>query len=291
MCTARSEMRGDCEKMKNALSLPRLATRSVGAPGHPGRRLARRACDQGEPARYNRRVTNRDPTLGFPGAPAPAGDVQGPSGKCGRGGTRTFGRKMEMLDFELAEQLRNRDRQGRAAALLAYVRAHGEAYYDESVTQLAHALQAAELARAAGAPASLITAALLHDLGHLLLQAPPTEQKLLADDLNHEHVAADYLAPFFPEEVTEPIRLHVPAKRYLCATDPHYHACLSEASQRSLLVQGGPFEARERQEFARHPNLDAALQLRRWDDAAKVVGAELPDLESFAEAVAASLRE
>jgi predicted HD phosphohydrolase len=150
----------------------------------------------------------------------------------------------------------------------------GAERYDEDVVQLDHALQTAALAAAAGAADDLVAAALLHDAGHLLAlrdgQAGP-----------HESVAPAYLAALFPMSVTEPIALHVAAKRYLCAVEPAYRAGLSAGSQRSLRRQGGPMSAGEVATFETTPGWVDAVDLRRWDDAGKVDGAVVPGLASY----------
>jgi phosphonate degradation associated HDIG domain protein len=151
------------------------------------------------------------------------------------------------------------------------------AYLGEAVTQTAHALQSAHAAERAGAPTAQVAAALLHDLGHLL--PPEFDSSAPAGDDSHEERAARWLSPFFPSAVTEPIRLHVAAKRYLVATEPSYAAGLSEASRDSLARQGGPMTAAEQEQFRRGPWAEAALALRRWDEAAKVPGLATPDLE------------
>ena len=145
--------------------------------------------------------------------------------------------------------------------------AHGHETYGEGVTQEEHGLQAAALAEREGAPDALVVAALLHDIGHFLE---------LADDAygyhKHDRSGGDWLASRFGPEVSEPARLHVAAKRYLCAVDPGYLGTLSAASIHSLGKQGGPMSAAEAAEFARHPHVDAAVRLRRWDDGGKVEG-------------------
>lgn len=145
--------------------------------------------------------------------------------------------------------------------------------YDESVTELAHGLQAAQLASRAGAPDTLVAAALLHDVGHLVAEDLHHIDVELDGDAEHEAVGARYLRRWFPAAVTAPVALHVAAKRYLCATDVGYAARLSPSSIRSLEVQGGPLRGDEVRAFEARPFADAAVQLRRWDDAAKVAGA------------------
>jgi phosphonate degradation associated HDIG domain protein len=139
----------------------------------------------------------------------------------------------------------------------------GADYGGERVTQLAHALQAASLAEAAAAEPPLVAAALLHDVGHLL-----AKHRAGGDD-RHEDIGAALLERVFGRAVAEPVRLHVGAKRWLCATDLGYFATLSAESVRSLELQGGPFDEREAAAFARLPFAAAATRLRRWDDFAK----------------------
>ncbi len=153
-------------------------------------------------------------------------------------------------------------------------------YDGEEVSQLEHALQAAVWAQAADAEDGLVAAALLHDIGHLINPEPEAAAAEAVDD-RHEDQGALMLADWFPPEVTEPVRLHVAAKRYLCARDPAYFDRLSEESKRSLALQGGAFTEEEAAAFIAQPFAEAAVRLRRWDEAAKVPGARTPDLESF----------
>ncbi len=156
----------------------------------------------------------------------------------------------------------------------------GEQYAGEPVTQLEHALQAAALGEAEGASDSLITAALLHDLGHLLhdLGETPTERGI--DDV-HQYRALPFLRGLFDEEVLGAIRLHVDAKRYLCATRSGYFEALSDDSKRSLKLQGGIFDAAQAQAFIAQPGAEGAVRLRIWDDLAKTAGLETPPLSHF----------
>lgn len=158
----------------------------------------------------------------------------------------------------------------------------GMQHYDDRVTQLDHALQCATLARASGAPDSLVAAALLHDIGHLVeLERSGGTIGDLTVDRHHERVAAQALATLFPDEVVAPVALHVEAKRYLCAVDPGYADTLSEGSVRSLATQGGPMDDDEVARFERHPLYRAAADLRRWDDAGKVEGLAVAPLAEF----------
>lgn len=165
--------------------------------------------------------------------------------------------------------------------VLAPLRDRGDGNYGrEAVTQLEHALQAATFARRDGADPELVTAALLHDVGHLLHELPDDAPDEGIDD-RHEHAAVPWLRDFFRPAVVEPIRLHVESKRYLVVTDDQYILQLSRPSLISLELQGGPMSAAEVRAFERSPHAEAAVALRRWDDAAKVPGLETPPLEEF----------
>ncbi len=191
------------------------------------------------------------------------------------------------FDQTLAEDLKRADPCGKVDALFDYFQRKGGVYYEEEVTQLEHGLQAAALARSNGGTAAQVTSALFHDLGHLLVEEPQGD--LFAEDLVHEEVGAAYLAPYFPPEVTVPIALHVPAKRYLCTVDESYYDGLSVASKKSLEIQGGKMSQQERSQFETTPHLKFACQLRRWDDGGKQSGIEVHDLESYRGDVLASL--
>lgn len=156
----------------------------------------------------------------------------------------------------------------------------GIAYSGEPVTQLQHALQSGVLAEEAGANDELVAAAFLHDLGHLLnLQgATPTERGI--DDL-HQYFALPFLRAVLPDAVLEPIRLHVDAKRCLCAIDDAYFDQLSADSVRSLQLQGGIFSRDEAEAFLEKPYAQDALRLRKWDDRAKEENRATPDIEHY----------
>lgn len=156
---------------------------------------------------------------------------------------------------------------------------------EEAVSALEHALQCADLASRAGATAPLTVAALLHDVGHFIDQRPDDDG--LRDDF-HEHSGARWLARWFGPEVTEPVRLHVDAKRYLCAIRPGYLASLSPASVSSLAQQGGPFSAAEAAAFDSMQYARDAVRLRVWDDLAKIPGKATAPLDHYL-AIAVSL--
>lgn len=171
------------------------------------------------------------------------------------------------------------------------VRRGGAQYGREAVSQLDHALQCAHLAEQAGEPETLVAAALLHDIGHLLLADAPAapEEPIDRDDL-HQYLALPFMRGLFPEEVLEPIRLHVDAKRYLCQADARYHATLSPASQHSLQLQGGAFDANQAAVFLAQPHAAAAVRLRRYDDLAKTPGLAVPLLAHFEPTLARATR-
>lgn len=151
----------------------------------------------------------------------------------------------------------------------------------EAITQREHALQSAVLAdQLSDGKKTLVAAALLHDVGHFLHDYAVSCAHDGIDS-RHEVIGADYLARFFPPDVTEPIRLHVDAKRYLCATEDDYFAHLSAASVRSLDLQGGPMKDDERKAFESNPHYDDAVLLRRCDEGAKVPDVKTPDAASY----------
>ena len=177
-----------------------------------------------------------------------------------------------------------------ADEVLAIYGAHGGgAYFGERVTITEHCLQAAWFAQEERAPGHLVVAALLHDIGHLL-EAVPDDLAEWTTDAHHEEVGARWLAGRFGPGVSEPVRLHVPAKRYLCATDPHYFRQLSSASVHTLALQGGPMSAEDVARFEREPHYRAAVRVRRWDDQGKVAGLATPPLDSYREMIEAAAR-
>jgi phosphonate degradation associated HDIG domain protein len=156
----------------------------------------------------------------------------------------------------------------------------GEQYSGEPVTQLQHALQSAALAEAEGADDELVTAALLHDLGHLVHDLGETPTLRGVDDV-HQYIALPFLRGLFPDRVLDAVKLHVDAKRWLCATRPGYHEALSDDSKRSLVLQGGVFDASQAEAFAALPGGQEAVRLRIWDDLAKSAVAVTPPLSHF----------
>ena len=155
-----------------------------------------------------------------------------------------------------------------------------EAYFGESVSMTEHALQAAHFAQTAAAPPELVLAALLHDIGHLIEDVPSD----IADwtlDAHHEKIGSRWLAERFGPGVSEPVRLHVPAKRYLLATDAAYFAKLSPASVITLKLQGGPMAAHEVARLESEPFYRQAVLVRQFDDRGKVTGLKTPGLGEY----------
>lgn len=154
------------------------------------------------------------------------------------------------------------------------------AYLGERVTMTDHGLQAAYFAEQEAATAALVVAALLHDVGHLL-EPTPDDIATWTADAQHESSGARWLARRFIPAVSEPVRLHVAAKRYLCATDPGYRARLSDASVVTLRLQGGPMVSAELARFEAEPFSKDAVRLRLWDDQGKVAGLKTAELVDY----------
>ncbi len=169
---------------------------------------------------------------------------------------------------------------------LLFARHGAEQYSGEPVTQLEHALQTAHLAEQSDAGDELVTACLLHDLGHLLyvndaavaMGATPT---LLGIDDTHQYFALPFLRGLFPDVVLAAIKLHVDAKRYLCHANEGYYARLSDDSKRSLVLQGGIFDADQAVSFLAKPGARDGVMLRQWDDLAKQKDWRTPPLAHF----------
>jgi len=175
---------------------------------------------------------------------------------------------------------------------MVFARKGGREYDGEGVTQLEHALQTAAMAQAEGASAAVVAAALLHDLGHMLNDQGDTPTLRGVDD-KHQYAALPFLRGSLDDAVLEPIRLHVDAKRYLCATRAGYHDALSADSKRSLALQGGAYDDAGAAAFIARPYAADAVRVRLWDDLAKVPAAPTPPLAHFVavlEAVARSPR-
>ena len=155
-----------------------------------------------------------------------------------------------------------------------------ESYLGEPVTIGQHMLQAAHLAESEAAGDELVAAALLHDIGHYTNEFGEDyiEQGI---DNQHDEAGAEVLERFFPPRVTECVRLHVAAKRFLCATDPTYYGKLSDASVKTLALQGGPMSAFEVAAFRKHPHFEEAVRVRLWDEAAKAPGMRVPGFEHY----------
>lgn len=162
-----------------------------------------------------------------------------------------------------------------------FSRRGSEEYLGEEVTISEHMYQTAHLAEKSGASDELIVAALLHDIGHFTNEFPDNAADL-GIDAHHDRAGARVLAPFFPKLVTDCVRHHVSAKRYLCATTPEYFDTLSPASVHSLELQGGPMSEQAAEKFGRNSDIDAIVQVRKWDDEGKIPGLKTESFEYFA---------
>ena len=165
----------------------------------------------------------------------------------------------------------------------------GGEHYGENASQLQHALQCAQLAREHGCEDGLVAASLLHDIGQFLNgagDAAASQQR----DARHEIIGAAFLSRGFDRDVTEPVRLHVDAKRYLCTIEAGYEASLSDASLLSLRLQGGKMTLAELKAFATEPFGRQAVLLRRFDDAGKRPDWVVPGLETYRDMLGSLLR-
>jgi phosphonate degradation associated HDIG domain protein len=164
--------------------------------------------------------------------------------------------------------------------LSIYTRSGEQLYFGEAVSVTEHCLQAAHFASVARAPEALVIAALLHDVGHLI-EPTPNDIDEWKVDAQHELAGGRWLAARFGPQVSEPVRLHVPAKRYLCATDPAYFGKLSGASVATLRLQGGPMSAAEVVAFEAEPYHRDAVLVRQCDDQGKIAGLRTADLAHY----------
>lgn len=157
---------------------------------------------------------------------------------------------------------------------------NGHVSYGEQISMREHMLQSAYYAQKKNSSDAVITASLLHDFGHLILELPENiaEQGI---DGYHEDIGAKFLAPYFPKQIIDGIALHVQAKRYLCAVKPQYYSQLSQASQDTLAVQGGPMTSQEVVDFEKEPFYKEALQVRLFDDLGKDLELTHPELDHY----------
>jgi 2-amino-1-hydroxyethylphosphonate dioxygenase (glycine-forming) len=163
--------------------------------------------------------------------------------------------------------------------LALYHRYGNQDYIGEPVSQIEHMCQCAQLAQAGGYDAEVILAAFFHDIGHLLEQVMPAQQM---DGFDHEKMGAAYLTEkSFSEKITKLVAAHVPAKRYLTFKYPEYFAQLSAASKRTLEFQGGVMDTQEATAFEADELHPLYIQLRNWDEQAKLEKIPLPPMDYF----------
>lgn len=161
---------------------------------------------------------------------------------------------------------------------------HGTLTYGEAVNQIEHALQCADLAEKSGASDALIVATMLHDVGHMMHRDAAGALQAGVNDV-HESLGSKFLARWFGPEVSQPVALHVEAKRFLCRRDSSYHDRLSPISKRTLELQGGPMTAAQADSFEKLPYAMDAVAVRQWDDQGKRAAVETPPLAHFLEIV------
>lgn len=170
----------------------------------------------------------------------------------------------------------------------------GNEYAGEKVTQLEHMAQAAQLAEEQGFDEEVILAAFLHDIGHISeaaadaaavgVSAAAADSRRMGDFgiKDHEELGAEFLREKgFSKKVYRLVESHVEAKRYLTARDPAYYAQLSEASKKTLEYQGGPMTGEEAAAFEQYPLFTLIIQMRKWDEEAKIEHKPLPDLQHY----------
>jgi 2-amino-1-hydroxyethylphosphonate dioxygenase (glycine-forming) len=158
----------------------------------------------------------------------------------------------------------------------------GEEYAGEKLTQLEHMVQAAQLAEQQGYDEEVILAAFLHDIGHICEAAHGDNEMDGYGIKDHEEAGADFLRRRgFSERLIRLVQSHVGAKRYLTYKYPAYYDQLSEASKKTLAYQGGRMMAEEAMDYEKDPLFELIIQMRRWDDDAKLLGKPVPDLDKY----------
>ena len=160
-------------------------------------------------------------------------------------------------------------------------------YLGEKITIAEHMIQTAMLAEKNNSPQSLICACLLHDIGHFIIQDPDQLVSKSVDG-KHEDIAFNFLKNYFKPEVTEPIKLHVSAKRYLCREKSYYNL-LSKASKVSLELQGGKMNNDEAQKFILLKHHKDAITLRKYDDEGKIPNMKIKNINDYKELITSHL--
>jgi phosphonate degradation associated HDIG domain protein len=158
----------------------------------------------------------------------------------------------------------------------------GAEYAGEKVSQLEHMAQAAQLAEEQGYDEEVILAAFLHDIGHISEAAKGENEMDGFGIKDHEELGAEFLKEKgFSKKVVRLVESHVEAKRYLTIKDPSYYGQLSEASKKTLDYQGGPMTEEEAAAFEQYPLFSLIIQMRKWDELAKIENKPLPDLQHY----------
>jgi 2-amino-1-hydroxyethylphosphonate dioxygenase (glycine-forming) len=175
--------------------------------------------------------------------------------------------------------------------IMSYYQLHGgEEYAGEKVTQLEHMVQAAQLAEQEGYDSEVVLAAFLHDIGHICEAGHGDNEMDGFGIKDHEEIGADYLQQKgFSKKIVRLVQSHVEAKRYLTYKDPEYYSQLSEASKKTLEYQGGKMEKEEAEAFEQYPLFNLIIQMRKWDEQAKIEHKPLPDLSHYRALILAHL--
>ncbi|HEY4966290.1 MAG TPA: HDIG domain-containing metalloprotein [Puia sp.] len=160
---------------------------------------------------------------------------------------------------------------------------HGhEEYSGEKVSQLEHMVQAAQLARSQGFDDEVVLAAFLHDIGHIAEKLSESNAMGAYGIKDHETLGAEFLSERgFSDRLIRLVASHVVAKRYLTRREDGYYDKLSEASKKTLEYQGGPLTDAEADTMEKDPLFKEIIQMRRWDEEAKLEHQPIPSLEIF----------
>jgi len=162
---------------------------------------------------------------------------------------------------------------------------HNE-YAGEKVSQMEHMVQAAELARIQGSDDEVVLAAFLHDIGHIAEKLSEDNGMGVYGIKDHEALGAEFLSECgFSSRLTRLVSSHVVAKRYLTLREPGYYDKLSEASKKTLEFQGGPLTDAEADQMEQDPLFSEIIQMRRWDEEAKLEHQPIPSLDLYRELI------
>ncbi len=194
-----------------------------------------------------------------------------------------------MADTKNTYSLSNQEK---SANLLNLLATDGlQEYSGEPVSQLEHALQCANQAQLAGADRETIIAALFHDIGHLCADENTKQMDGYGIE-SHEQIGAQYLRKQgFSNKICQLVLGHVEAKRYLIAKHTDYYEQLSEASKQTLARQGGQMSPLEVLIFEKDPLFKEKIQMRLWDEQAKIKDLAVPNLDTYRSLILSHLND